>query len=156
MKRMRHIAKDEFQHKKEMRKASQKQLERIEWKIDGAVHLENQEEMQGLIRTAAAVQLAVRLQSLYLFRTIKEKYEQKNEYSSKGLQYLKTGEKDGQDATYYYKLFLQMNKLVSTATRKLDQEEQIIRNFISRAASQARSNYIRSILHEVNYESGED
>lgn len=156
LKRMRHIAKDEFQHKKEMRKASQKQLERIEWKIDGAVHLENQEEMQGLIRTAAAVQLAVRLQSLYLFRTIKEKYEQKNEYSSKGLQYLKTGEKDGQDATYYYKLFLQMNKLVSTATRKLDQEEQIIRNFISRAASQARSNYIRSILHEVNYESGED
>lgn len=156
LKRMRYIAKDEFQHKKEMRKTSQKQLECIEWRIDGAVHLENQEEMQGLIHTAVAVQLAVRLQSLYLFHTIKEKYEQKNEYSSKGLQYLKTGEKDGQDATYYYKLFSQMNKLVSTAVGKLNQEEQIIRNFISRAASQARSNYIRSILHEVNYESGED
>lgn len=156
LERMRYAAKNEFQRKKEMKEADRKQLERIERKIDGAIHLENQEEMRGLIRTAAEVRLAMRIQCLYLFCTIKEKYNPDYEYSSKKLEHLKIDGEVDSNSTYYYRLFSKMDQLLNEADGNLNQEEKSVKRFISYAASQARNDYIRSILHEVNYESGED
>ena len=153
---MRYVVKNGFQRKKGMRESARKQLERIEQKIDGAVRLKNQEEMTGLIRTAAVVQLAMRIQRLYLFRTIKEKCKLDYEYSSKKLEHLKIDGEVDSNSTYYYRLFSKMDQLLNEADGNLNQEEKSVKRFISYAASQNRNDYIRSILHEVNYESGED
>lgn len=154
--RMQHAVRNGYWRSKELRAAARRQLERIEWKIDGAVHLDKKEEVEGVIRVAAYVQLAMRIQRLYLLSTIKEKDEQNFEYSSRGLLRKKAVEEVDTESTYYYKLFFWMAQLVNGDAEKLNREEQIVRSFISRAASQSRSDYIRSILHEVNDESSED
>ncbi len=156
LERMQHAVRNEFQHNKKLRAVARRQIERVERKIDGAVRLEKKEEMEGLIRVAAQVQLAMRIQRLYLFWVIKEKYEQNYEYSATGLLHKKMVGEAEPEGTYYYTLFSQMAQMVNKSAGKLNQEEQSVRRFISYAASQGRNDYIRSILHEVNYESGED
>lgn len=122
------------------------QLDRIGEKIDAAILLEDLQEVQEAICFTVRVQLAIKIQRLYLYHSITEKYEQDYEDASKELE----------EDTYYYVLFKKISNMLHRDYTTLEQEEKAIRRFISRAASQGRRNYISSLLREVDNEAGAD
>ena len=79
------------------------QLDRIGEKMDAAISLEDLQEVQEAICFTVRVQLATKIQRLYLYHSITEKYEQDYEDASKELE----------DNTYYYALFKKMDDLLN-------------------------------------------
>lgn len=120
------------------------QIERIEREFDAAFHLNNHKELCETLRLAIKVHLAIRIQKLYLYYCVVENFEDNHVYSSKGIS-------NGQ--FYYGDLFYQMVQLVEKNTKDLSKEEKMIKNFISRAASQNKKEYIRLMIQEVKNES---
>ena len=122
------------------------QLDKIGRKMDAAIPLEDLQEVQEAIYFVVRVQLAIKIQRLYLYYSITEKYEQDYEDASKELE----------EDTYYYVLFKKMRNMLHRDYATLAQEEKAIRKYISRAALQGRRNYISSLLQEVDNEAGAD
>lgn len=118
------------------------QLERIEREFDAAFLLENTEEFYETFLLAVKVHLAIRIQRIYLYNAIVENYDSDYTYSSKTI-----------SKNYYYNMFLEMVNLMNKKNETLTKEQQMIKNFIMRAASQNKKKYIRSMLQEVKNES---
>lgn len=133
----------------------QEDMEWLAQKIDVGIRLDDENELEDALCLAIKVHLAIRIERLYLYYSIVEKYDRNYEYASSQIEYTGT-EKDDFHRTYYYKLFSQMSHLMEKDQKKLSNEERMVRSFIGRAASQNRKEYIRSMLHEVNDESFTD
>ena len=146
MNNVNYIDRNQSLYNREDAESIAEQLDRIGEKMDAAISLEDLQEVQEAICFTVRVQLATKIQRLYLYHSITEKYEQDYEDASKELE----------DNTYYYALFKKMDDLLNRDHITLAQEEKAIRKFISRAASQRRRNYINSLLQEVNNEAGAD
>ncbi len=129
------------------------QIERVESELDVAISLKDHEKFKEVLELCVRIQLVMRIQHLYIYNTVIEKYNLGYDYDSEGMEYMTTTTTDGeQEKTYYYGLFLEMVELVKKKDEEPDKEKRIVGNFISRTTSQRRKEYIRSILQEVNHE----
>lgn len=125
---------------------------KIEKEFDAAVQLDDIDEFENAFYLAVRAHLAMRIQRLYLYHSVVEKYNSNSDYSSDEVTYRGRSVNGNKERNYYYQLFSQMEELVETDFNRLSKEQKMVRNLIERGASQNRKVYIRSILHEVKYE----
>lgn len=116
------------------------QLGSIEEELDAAFHLTDTDEFREALLLAVKVQLAIRIQRLYLYYSVVENHNRDQEYTLTEI---------SKERSFYSELFSQMSELVEKNTDTLSKEESAIKNLISRAASQSGKEYVRSMLQEV-------
>ncbi|OUP22385.1 hypothetical protein B5F29_01190 [Lachnoclostridium sp. An196] len=134
----------------------EEQIKQIERELEVSFNADDAEEFQSALYLAVRVHLAVRMQRLYLYYSVVEKYNMDPDYSSEAIEY-SINDSDGEIMpTYYFQLFQQMCQLVEKDYSKLSKERKMIRRLIERAASQYKKEYIKQILQEVKHESFPD
>ena len=134
----------------------EEQIKQIERELEVSFNADDAEEFQSALYLAVRVHLAVRMQRLYLYYSVVEKYNMDPDYSSEAIEY-SINDSDGEIMpTYYFQLIQQMCQLVEYDDSKLSKERKMIRRLIERAASQYKKEYIKQILQEVKHESFPD
>lgn len=134
-------------------------LEKIEGSFDIAIDLENEKEFRSAVMIGIVIQVIKQLQRLYLYQSIVQKYELGYSSSSARLEKMtvrnpkKKTKKASDNNSYYYAMFLTMNELSENREERSDEEMLILGNFIHRASSEKRHQYLAKLMNEAKDES---
>ena len=133
-------------------------LERLSKGFDISIELEDQVGFKDAVMIGVAVQLMKQIQELYLYQTVVQKYKLGYGNSSVRLEKVKVKKsKVGMDDTdknsYYYAMFLSMKQLLKKENLDSIEEMDTLKNFIYRAFSENRVQYLTKLINEARNES---
>ncbi len=129
--------------------------------FDIAVDLEDKGEFKDAVNIGLVVQVMKRIQKLYLYQTVIEKYNLRDNNSSVRLERARIKKRTDKDAgkeknSYYYAMFLTMKEILRRERVKGTDEEETLKNFVERAVWESRNQYLTKLIDEVKNESNAD
>lgn len=115
--------------------------------LDIAIDVQKTEEIRSAVTLAVRVLFMEVLQKAYLYQTVYERYEAKNNASSRGLETFYKNSKESE--TYYFRLFKEMAELAEEDNLKQvrpEKDKLILRGHIIDACRRERQKYVNELL----------
>lgn len=127
-------------------------LEKLAKSFDISIDLDDIKGFKDAVLIGVSVQVIKQIQKLYLYQTVVQKYEL--DYGNSSVRLEKIKEKRSNDKNcYYYAMFLTMKQLLKTENIDSIEEKDALKNFIIRAYSEDRNQYLTKLINEVQNES---